>query len=59
MIPVSIAVSIVLLQNLGTNLEAILPDVITPWRANGYGDRGKWQTVAIGRTGETFPAPAV
>jgi hypothetical protein len=38
MIPVSIAVSIVLLQNLKTIFAAIWLCVISPYLANGYGN---------------------
>jgi hypothetical protein len=59
MIPVSTAVSIVLLQNLGTNLAPIWPDVITPCLDNGYDNSPKCETVPVGRKSETFPSGAV
>lgn len=59
MIPVSIAVSIVLLQNLRTILGQFGPYVITPCLDNGYGDSSECETLAIGRMGETFPSWAV
>jgi hypothetical protein len=59
MIPVSIAVSIVLLQNLGTIFAPIQPKALTPCLDNGYDNSPKCETVAVGRTSETFPSRAV